>query len=599
MTQTSKLKKLALKEIASVFIDGDWIEKKDQSDKGILLIQTGNVGRGFYKDKVDRKFISEETFKRLKCKYVMPGDILISRLPDPVGKACIIPDLGIKMITAVDCTIFRPKENFDTRYLSYLLNSKIAQLQVENFIAGSSRKRISRKNLEKIELTVPFKNNRPDIREQKLIVTKIDKLFVEIDGADQGLKEGISDADKVLKSQLNDFFCVKLPNYFKIAPLGHLIKTTSGGTPKRNNRQYYGGNVPWIKSGELNDNRSISKSAELITEDAIQDSNAKILEPGTLLMAMYGATVGKLGMLSIKAATNQAVCAFLKNEYISNDYLFWFLLFYREHLIRDAFGGAQPNISQAIIKKIPVPLPYKDNHPDIIEQEKLVKRFDKLQNFVTAMKSQLKKQRYEFVLLKLSILNYAFTGKLVTVKRPEVKISKVSIFPIQQAMGAILQQFQRGEMVIAKMLYLAQQVYSVPLNIAFTPQSLGPYHPAIKKALFSGLTPKNLFFAKQNNDTFRLGQNASKLQYGIFGKMRPFLDEVLPDFTKNGVESSDIERLATVAMVVEKIQSTDTQKVKAGMLKIFPWKKGKFTDPQIEKSLAYIKTKSWDKKLVH
>ena len=90
--------------------DGDWIEKKDQSDSGIRLVQTGNVGVGQYRDKADKsKFISEETFKRLRCTEIVAGDVLISRLPDPVGRACILPQLETKCITAVDCSILKLK----------------------------------------------------------------------------------------------------------------------------------------------------------------------------------------------------------------------------------------------------------------------------------------------------------------------------------------------------------------------------------------------------------------------------------------------------------------------------------------------------------
>ena len=97
-----------LGEVCNVFADGDWIEKKDQSSEEIRLVQTGNVGDGIFKDREEKaRYISEKTFKRLRCTEIMPGDCLISRLPDPVGRSCIIPDTGQKMITAVDCTIIR------------------------------------------------------------------------------------------------------------------------------------------------------------------------------------------------------------------------------------------------------------------------------------------------------------------------------------------------------------------------------------------------------------------------------------------------------------------------------------------------------------
>jgi type I restriction enzyme, S subunit len=135
-----------------------------------------------------------------------------------------------------------------------------------------------------------------------------------------------------------------------------VAETSSGGTPDRGNKKFYGGTIPWIKSGELPDGEIVDVE-ERITEDAIKYSSAKIINSGTLLMAMYGATVGKLGVLTSPAATNQAVCAIQPRESLDRDYLFYYLLKIRSKLIEKSFGGAQPNISQDTIKNIEVPLP--------------------------------------------------------------------------------------------------------------------------------------------------------------------------------------------------------------------------------------------------
>lgn len=98
---------MRLEDICTVFTDGDWIESKDQADEGIRLIQTGNIGMGAYLEKEEKaKYISEETFNKLKCTEIFSGDILVSRLPEPVGRACIIPEKKERMITAVDSKLF-------------------------------------------------------------------------------------------------------------------------------------------------------------------------------------------------------------------------------------------------------------------------------------------------------------------------------------------------------------------------------------------------------------------------------------------------------------------------------------------------------------
>ena len=105
-----------LGEVAIYVADGDWIESKDQSEDGIRLIQTGNIGNGVFKLKEDKPhYISKDTFSRIGCNEIFEGDCLISRLPAPIGRACVIPNIGCRMITAVDCSIIR----FDDNYLSH------------------------------------------------------------------------------------------------------------------------------------------------------------------------------------------------------------------------------------------------------------------------------------------------------------------------------------------------------------------------------------------------------------------------------------------------------------------------------------------------
>ena len=152
-----------LKEVSVLFADGDWIESKDQALDGIRLIQTGNVGFGVYIDKTQNaKYISETTFHRLNCLEIYDGDILISRLPEPAGRACLLPKSTERRITAVDCTVIRTDSSvIDRNYLLQFLCSEQYLKTVNSFLAGGTRQRISRKNLEGIE--VPY----PSIDEQR------------------------------------------------------------------------------------------------------------------------------------------------------------------------------------------------------------------------------------------------------------------------------------------------------------------------------------------------------------------------------------------------------------------------------------------------
>ena len=159
--------------LCDTFIDGDWIEAKDQSESGVRLIQTGNIGIGKYKDKTDKaRYISEETFERLKCTEVVEGDILISRLPEPVGRACSIPGGIGKSITAVDCTIVRLNDKVLPEFFIAFTNTPYYAMQIKKVLSGTTRLRISRANLGKIQVPLPSKD-----RQQQFvtIVKQFDK----------------------------------------------------------------------------------------------------------------------------------------------------------------------------------------------------------------------------------------------------------------------------------------------------------------------------------------------------------------------------------------------------------------------------------------
>lgn len=170
----------------------------------------------------------------------------------------------------------------------------------------------------------------------------------------------------------------QLPAGWVWQKIGDVCKTTSGGTPSRRQPEYFQGAIPWVKSGELPDDL-VTEVEEYITEEAVHNSSAKIFPKGTLLMAMYGATVGKLGILEVDAATNQAVCAIFQPDYIERNFLFWYLKSIRGQLLEISFGGAQPNISQTVIKNTLFPVPYPDEpERSLAEQRRIVARIEAL-----------------------------------------------------------------------------------------------------------------------------------------------------------------------------------------------------------------------------
>lgn len=150
------------------FIDGDWIESKDISSEGIKYLTTGNVGPGYYKEQ-GSGYITEDKFKELDCTDVLPGDLLISRLNEPIARTCIVPDLGTRIVTAVDNVIFRPNPTIlDRRYACYYLNNARLTEHANIIARGATMHRISRTMLGHLPVILP------PLDEQKRIADYLD-----------------------------------------------------------------------------------------------------------------------------------------------------------------------------------------------------------------------------------------------------------------------------------------------------------------------------------------------------------------------------------------------------------------------------------------
>ena len=165
----------------------------------------------------------------------------------------------------------------------------------------------------------------------------------------------------------------EIPDSWCWARLGSVGDWGAGATPARTNSQYYCGNIPWLKTGELN-NDTVYDSEEHITDEALQNCSLRYCHIGDVLIAMYGATIGKLAIAGVPLTTNQACCACTPYEGIYNLYLFYFLMEEKDNFTQMGFGGAQPNISKEKIVKhlFPVP-PYE-------EQKRIVSTFIDIQN---------------------------------------------------------------------------------------------------------------------------------------------------------------------------------------------------------------------------
>ena len=190
-----------LGDVCKVLTDGDWIESKDQSETGIRLIQTGNIGNGVFERKDNRaRYISDATFSKLNCTEIYSGDVLISRLPEPVGRACIVEDMGCRMITAVDCSIVRFTNEVDSRFFIQYSQSSDYQAQVSAQLTGTTRARISRKHLSSVLIPCP------PLSVQREIVARLEKELGEADKLAAKFKRVAELADNAFKAELDETF---------------------------------------------------------------------------------------------------------------------------------------------------------------------------------------------------------------------------------------------------------------------------------------------------------------------------------------------------------------------------------------------------------
>ncbi|WP_233990509.1 restriction endonuclease subunit S [Pectobacterium brasiliense] len=199
---------------------------------------------------------------------------------------------------------------------------------------------------------------------------------------------------------------VKLPEGWAHTSLKEIASWGSGGTPSRKNPEYYGGNIPWVKTGDLGP-KVITQTSEYITDIAVKKSSTKIFPKNSVAMAMYGATIGKTSILGINATTNQACAVGIPTEgATTSNFLYYFLNNEKNTFISKGKGGAQPNISQSLIKDHCIFL------PPFEEQKLIVKKLDTLLTQVDSIKSRIEKIPLILKKIRQSVLAAAVSGKL-------------------------------------------------------------------------------------------------------------------------------------------------------------------------------------------
>ncbi|MBI3700873.1 MAG: restriction endonuclease subunit S [Afipia sp.] len=400
MRAPTELKRL--EDVCELFADGDWIETKDQSPSGIRLIQTGNVGNGEFKDRAEKaRFVSEDTFKRLRCTEIFEGDCLVSRLPDPVGRSCLLPATNERMITAVDCTIIRFKRDVvDPKYFYFFSQSNEYFKQIEKLTTGATRQRISRSNLGTV--VVP----RPSLPEQQRIVAILDEAFAGLATATANAEKNLKNARELFESALNSTFGT-VGKSWPSKKLGQVAEVQSGGTPSRAQKAYWNGKLPWYSSGELND-LVTTDAIEKISSLGLENSNAKLFPKRSLLIGMYDTAAMKMSITDREASFNQAIAGVKPNSALDLVFVLHALLVVKAAVLDLRRGVRQKNLSLEKIKNIEIKL------PTIEIQKHIVERLLSYRSAMVELEQAYRRKLEGVAELRQSILQKAFSGELTS-----------------------------------------------------------------------------------------------------------------------------------------------------------------------------------------
>lgn len=336
------------------------------------------------------------------------GDILFARTGATVGKSYLVKGINIKAIYASYLIRVQTFKDVMPEYVKYFFESGFYWEQIQSSSVGIGQPNVNGTILSQLMMPIPPREEQRRIVDNLLgwlnIIDIIenckDNLQISINQAKSKIldlaihgklvpQDTTDEPANELLKRINpnaEITCDtpqygKLPNGWCKTTLGSIGKWQSGATPSRLCKDYYGGNIPWLKTGDLNDG-IIQSIPEYITEKALEETSVKLNPKGSILLAMYGATIGKIGILSIPATTNQACCACV-DYHMDKMFLFYFLLANRENFVAMGGGGAQPNISKEKITHTNIGLPpLNEQHRIVAKIEEL---FAQLDNIVSSL----------------------------------------------------------------------------------------------------------------------------------------------------------------------------------------------------------------------
>jgi type I restriction enzyme S subunit len=321
------------------------------------------------------------------------GDVLYGRLRPYLKKSFVADFEG-----CCSTEIFPIRTNCVYPY--YLMYWLISNQTTEKLNKSCGGCRMPRANMnEALKFTIPV----PLLSDQQRIVDILDREFAKIDAVKSNAEQALQNAKDLFQALLSEIFSNPL---WKREKVSDIARTGAGGTPLKQFKDYYeGGTIPWIRSGEVC-TENIYSSEMFINQKGMENSSAKLFPKDTVLVAMYGATAGQVGILRFESTTNQAVCGVLPNKNYLPEFVYYALLNCKESLVAQAVGGAQPNISQIKIKNTVIPFPSLD------KQTMTVQKLDSFSGICRKVESNTQQIIAQCEALKQALLSKAFNGEL-------------------------------------------------------------------------------------------------------------------------------------------------------------------------------------------
>lgn len=289
------------------------------------------------------KMLDAPSRAQQKVEY---GDILISTVRPNLRNIAIVNDDATNLVASSGFCVLRINDVALRRYIFYYVVSNKFTAYLEKLTNGANYPAVKETDVRKALISIPPKPT------QLSIVSELDKLNELI----QIKKEQLKDYDALAQSIFYEMFGDPVEEGWDVKELGDICKTSSGGTPSKAHTEYYNGEIMWLRSGEVSQG-DIYNTEQTITLLGLENSSAKIFPVNTVVIAMYGATVGQVGILRKEMSTNQAICGIFPNRDLTPEYLYYFLISKKAEFLKSAIGGAQANISQQIIRKTLIPLP--------------------------------------------------------------------------------------------------------------------------------------------------------------------------------------------------------------------------------------------------